>query len=174
MHRCRAAAAALAVSLCLLPGHALAKRILGAGRASVVLGWEPASGPVAFYEVTCTVNGAPDVLVGTPTEPLLEIAGGADGWGGTLDACRVRAFAADGYPGPQSEPLGRGFQFLPDVDLDGNRFVGSSDVEMALNLFGRGQRGAYDVATLWRSFGCRVDPLSRSYVDCPGDATPVH
>src|SRR5262245_59479933 len=91
MRRGLAAGALLCIPVA-LAGSASAQRILGAGRDRVALRWEPASGSVAYYEVTCTVDGVADVLVGTTSEPRLEITRVPAGWGERIAACSVRAF----------------------------------------------------------------------------------
>ena len=149
-------------------GRASAQRILGAGREAVELRWEPASGPVAFYDVTCTVDGVPEVLVGTTPEPRLTIARGASSWGETVEACVVQAFDADRNPGPPSEPSDASFQFLDNVDLDGDTVAGTSDFVRLGQLLRRGDKDLSDLWSIHLVFGHCVDPIGRRYVECPG------
>jgi hypothetical protein len=82
----------------------------------------------------------------------------------------VQAFGADGYPGPPSEPSDESFQFLPDVDLDGDSVVGVPDF-LRLRRLPRDERADIHVLlTIRRTLGCGVDPASRVYIDCPGGA----
>lgn len=153
---------------------AAARTILGAGRDAITLRWDPASGPVAYYEVTCTVNGVPEFLVGTTPEPEIEIVLDSAGWGETLGDCVAQAFDADGYPGPRSEPSEESFVFLPDADLDGDGTVGNLDL-LRFRIHHRGRNPDMEsLQVIGRTWGCRVDRVARVYVDCPSaDAAPA-
>src|SRR5262245_11811623 len=82
------------VAAATVSADAAARTSLGAGRDAITLRWDPASGPVAYYEVTCTVNGRPDFFVGTTAEPEIEIVLDSARWGETLGDCVVQAFDA--------------------------------------------------------------------------------
>jgi hypothetical protein len=172
VRRWLAAGGALALASA-FEGSASAERILGAGRDTIALRWAPASGPVALYEVTCTVDGVPGVLVGTSSEPRLEIARDASRWGQTFESCVAQGFDAAGNAGPPSEPSGERFEFLADTDLNGDGIVGSPDTVRLRFALLRGYRDASFVWSMRRALGCRVDPVARVYFDCPEPATPT-
>jgi hypothetical protein len=110
---------------------------------------------------------------GATAEPRLEIVQDPAAWGQVFEDCVVQAFAEDGYPGPPSEPSEQGFRFLPDLDVDGDAVVSSPDLVRVMTLVGQGRRDVRDLGLLRRMFGCRVDPTSRTYVDCTSGGDPA-
>ena len=164
----RALARLTLVASLALAGDAAAETIFGAGRDRITLRWDAASGPVAYYAVTCTVDGEPDVLVGTAVEEALEVG---DAKHTRYADCRVRAYDAEGNPGPASRPADADVELLPNVDLDGNGGVGIGD-HLLLRAHARDGPVALGLwLTLHRIFGCAVDTERRIYL-CPEAAAP--